>query len=532
LGLFVNDDIRVNDKLSLTLGLRADRFEFLDNAPVDKFWADTAEAIIKGAGYDLRGAKSGQLSKPRVMVSPRFGFRYNIDDENFVFRGGIGMFTGRTPLVWPGGIYQNTGVTIGAIDPSAAERTAANLRFRRDVNNQYTALDITGSNALPQGDLNLIADDYKLPKVVRTSLAADKKFGNGWTFTVEGILTKNINETDWANVGLLKTNARSAGPGGRDIILGTPNIQLRNSGNLRPYTNIILIQNTTEKKGYAWSASAIVDKAFSNNWAFNLSYTYGNSAVNNEGTSSINTSNWQNMEKVSTRNNIVRTTSDFDIGHRIQSFASRKFSYAKGFLATTVSFVYTGQSGSPISYVQTSNAVNDGVFNNDLIYVPASRTELDQMVFLTNTFNGVAFSAAQQRDLFWNFIQSNKYLRKRVGQFAERNGDRLPFTHNVDLKLQQDVSVKLNNRRYSFQVTFDLFNLGNFINSEWGRQYFANFDAIQVLQFAGYTATPVANTPQYRFSPITNNKPWIVSDGVSPFNSSRWTGQLGLRFNF
>jgi hypothetical protein len=293
-----------------------------------------------------------------------------------------------------------------------------------------------------------------------------------------------------------------------------------------------LIQNTKDKKGYAWSTTAIIDKSFSKNWAFNLSYTYGNSAINNEGTSSVNTSNWQNMEKVGNRNNIVRTTSDFDIGHRIQSYASKKFTYAKGYLSTTLSVVYTGQSGSPISYTQSGSAVGDGVFNNDLIYIPASRAELDQMVFLTNTFNGVAFSAVQQRDMFWSFIQSNKYLRKRVGKFAERNGDRLPFTHNVDFKLQQDVSVKVGSRRIGFQVTFDVFNVGNLINSEWGRQYFANFDAIQVLQFAGYTAAPAANTPQYRFSPITNNRPWIVSDGVTPFNSSRWTGQLGLRFNF
>lgn len=532
LGLFVNDDIRVSDKLTLTLGLRADRFEFLDNAPVDKFWTDTAEAKIIGAGYDLRGAKSGQLSKPRIMIAPRFGFRYNIDDENFVFRGGVGMFTGRTPLVWPGGVYQNTGITIGAIDPTVAQLNAANVRFRADVNNQYTALDITGSNALPQGDLNLIAEDYKLPKVLRTSLAADKKLGNGWTFTIEGIFTKNINETDWANVSIVKPNAVSAGPGARDIIVGTPRIPLRTSGNTLPYTNIILIQNTTEKKGYSWSTTAIVDKAFSQNWSFNMSYTYGNSAVNNEGTSSVNTSNWSFIEKVSSRNNIVRSASDFDIGHRIQAYTSKKFSYAKGLLSTTVSLVYTGQSGSPISYVQSGAAVNDGVVGNDLVYIPASRAELENMVFLSNTFNGVTFSAAQQRDMYWSFIQSNKYLSKRVGKFAERNGDHLPFTHNIDLKLQQDVSVKVNSRRIGFQVTFDLFNLGNLLNSEWGRQYFAGNDQITIVQFAGYTATPVANTPQYRFSPITNNKPYNVSDGITPFNSSRWSGQLGLRFNF
>jgi len=532
LGIFINDDIRVNDRLNLTLGLRADRFEFLDNAPVDKFFEDTAAAKVVAAGYDLRGARSGQLSKPRVMLSPRFGFRYNIDEENFVFRGGIGMFTGRTPLVWPGGVYQNTGVTIGAIDPTVAQLNAANVRFRRDVNNQYSAVDIFGSNALPQGDLNLIASDYKLPKVLRTSLAIDKKIGNGWTFSMEGIFTKNINETDWANLSIVAPNAKSAGPGARDIIVGTPRFTLRPTGNTTPYTNIILIQNTKENKGYSYSLTALADKAFSNNWALNLSYTYGSSTANNEGTSSVNTSNWQFIEKVSTRNSLVRSISDFDIGHRLQAYGSKKFTYAKGYLSTTISLVYTGQSGSPISYVQSGAAVNDGVTGNDLVYVPSSRAELDQMVFLSNTFNGVTFNAAQQRDMFWAYIQSNKYLRKRAGQFAERNGDRLPFTHNLDLKLQQDVNLKINTRKVGFQVTFDVFNVANLLNSEWGRQYFAGNDQVTILQFAGYTATPVANTPQYRFSPIINNKAYSVSDGITPFNSSRWSGQLGLRFNF
>ncbi len=533
-GVFVNDDIKVNDNFTLTLGVRADRFKFLDNAAVDTFWRDKAQQQVVAQGYDLRGAVSGALPKPRVMLSPRLGFKYSIPEEGFTFRGGIGMFTGRTPLVWPGGTYQNTGVTIGGYDPTVAQITAANLKFRSDVNNQWTNDEIFGAGSLPlpSGDLNLVAEDYKLPKVFRSSLAVDKKLGNGWTFNIEGIFTKNINETDWANVSIIKPNAVSAGPGARDIIVGTPRFTLRPSGNQRPYTNIILLQNTKEKKGYSWSFTSVLDKAFANNWAFNLAYTYGNSVVNNEGTSSVNTSNWQNMEKVSTRNGLVRSVSDFDIGHRIQTYVSKKFNYSKGLFGTTLSLVYTGQSGSAVSYTQSGAAVNDGVFNNDLIYVPRSRAELDQIVFLNNTANGVIYSPAQQRDLFWNFIESNKYLRGRKGQFTERNGGRLPFTHIVDAKIQQDVTIKAGARKYSFQITFDVFNLTNLVNNEWGRQYFANFDAVQVLQFVGYTATPAANTPQYRFTPIPANKPWIVSDGVTPFNSSRWSGQLGLRFNF
>jgi hypothetical protein len=84
-------------------------------------------------------------------------------------------------------------------------------------------------------------------------------------------------------------------------------------------------------------------------------------------------------------------------------------------------------------------------------------------------------------------------------------------------------------KTYTFQITYDVFNFTNMLNKDWGRQYFASFDQVSVLQFAGFAAG--TRTPQYRFTPQLGT-PYTVSDGINPFNSSRWTSQLGLRFNF
>jgi hypothetical protein len=533
IGLFVNDDIKVNNNLTISLGLRADQLSFLDEAPVDGFWRDTAEAIIKTAGYDLEGAKAGKMPKARFMFSPRFGFKYNTDEGGVTFRGGTGLFTGRTPQVWPGGVYQNTGITIGAVDiNNQAQLRGLGVKFNPNVNAQPTNSSLFGGNPLPSGDLNLIASNYKVPMNWRTTLAADKKIGRGWVFSVEGTFTKNIFETDWQNLALNKALiTTTTGVGPREVIIGTPNIQLRNSGNLRPYTGIYLIRNTPSATGFAWNFSSQLDKAFSNNWSINLQYSYGYSAVNNEGTSSVNASNWINMEKITNRNAVARSQSDFSLGHRIQSYTSKKFNYAKGKLATTVSLVYTGQSGSPISYTISGNGfVNDGATNNDLLYVPRDRTELAAMIFSSNTVNGVIYNQAQQQEMFWQFIEANKYLKSRKGLFTERNGSRLPFTHQIDLKLAQDFNFKVKGRNRSFQLALDMFNFTNFLNPEWGRQYFANFDQIAVLAPNGLAA---GNVPQYRFSPLTRpERPWNFSDGVTPFNNSRWVGQLTARLNF
>jgi hypothetical protein len=77
------------------------------------------------------------------------------------------------------------------------------------------------------------------------------------------------------------------------------------------------------------------------------------------------------------------------------------------------------------------------------------------------------------------------------------------------------------------QVIYDVFNLGNLLNKNWGKQYFANFDQVQILQFAGFKSG--TTTPQYRFTPIPSGRPYSVSDGISTFNSSRWSSQLTFR---
>ncbi|MBO9658990.1 MAG: TonB-dependent receptor, partial [Chitinophagaceae bacterium] len=106
LAIFAMDEFKVNDDLTLTFGIRADHFRFLTTPRTDPFFNDTALAKITQY-YDLDGARSGQIAKPQTAISPRFGFIYKLRDEGITIRGGGGWFTGRNPLVWPGGVYNN-----------------------------------------------------------------------------------------------------------------------------------------------------------------------------------------------------------------------------------------------------------------------------------------------------------------------------------------------------------------------------------------------------------------------------------------
>lgn len=546
LGFFLNDDIKITDKFTLTLGIRGDKTTFTSDVPEDKFFNDTARPVIANV-YDLKGAYSGQKFSPKWQFSPRLGFKLNLDEEGVTIRGGIGVFGGRTPLVWPGGVYQNNGVTIGALDTSrttgqlTAPGTQYGLQiggqpvvFRPDVNNQYTQSEFGLSPLLisPQGDMNIIAKNFHLPAVLRGSLGADKKLGNGWTVNVDLQYTKNLFEVDWKNVNFALPTVKTSGPDSR-LVYSTSGNPVRlvyrpwgaTNAIKNPYSNVILVSNTARPKGFSYNFNLGIEKQTKYGLTFVANYTYGNSQVHNEATSSINTSNWQNMEAVNSRNNLPLTTSDFDLGHRIFALVSKKFTYLKGRMATTITFAYNGQSGSPFSYT-TSGAgiIGDGVTNNDLMYIPASRAEMDLMSFVANG----AITPTQQKDQFEEFIQSDKYLRTHRGMFAERNGARSPFTNIVDANIQQDFSVKTGATRHTLSVRFDIFNLTNLIDKNAGRQYFFNFDQAQVLNIASFTGT----TPNYRFNKPNNNKVGTISDSFTAFNSSRWTGQLTVRYSF
>lgn len=521
LGFFIGDEIKFSSAFSLTLGLRADNTKFLTTPKTDNFFNDSALSKLSSY-YDLKGARSGQISDPKWSINPRIGFIYKIADEGVTFRGGIGMFTGRIPLVWPGGVYNNNGISIAGIRSN-------DVTFKENPFSQYTASDFGISVPVPSGQVDIIAKDFKMNKVWRTSMGIDKLLGNRWKLTLEGFFTKNINEINYDRVDILPPSLKTVGPDVRNIYALSGNnpqaIPLRSNGT-SPYTGIYLLSNYEGKKGYSYNFTATIDRAWNNNWAFNANYSYGNSVVINEGTSSQNNSQWRFMETVNGRNFIQRSTSDFDLSHRINAYIAKKFSYANGFMATTVSLVYTGQSGSPFSYVLNRGLIRDYDNNetNDLLYVPTT-ADLSNMVFVDNG----AVTAASQKAAFDDYIQNDKYLKNRRGSYAERNGARLPFTNILDLKLQQDFNIKMGAKSYQVQVSYDVFNFTNMLNRDWGKQYFMSNDQFSILDFTGY-ASATDLTPQYKFTTPTNGKPYVISDGV--FNSSRWSSQLGVRLSF
>ena len=187
---------------------------------------------------------------------------------------------------------------------------------------------------------------------------------------------------------------------------------------------------------------------------------------------------------------------------------------------------YNGQSGSPFSYTY-----NDGRFTGEdsrqraLIYVPASQSE-------------IVFADAATADAQWaalnNYIENDDYLSERRGQYAEKNMARLPFSSILDFRLLQDFYIEMaSGKRNTIQLSFDIFNVGNLINGEWGKRYFTpdgDGTSVQLLDFEGFqTGT---NIPTYSFNTSNTEKKDLLGKDDSGLISSRWQMQFGVRYIF
>lgn len=535
-GIFLGDQWQVSDKLELNYGVRIDNFEFITTPNEDKYFNETALPIISSV-WDMKGARSGQRPQPQLSWSPRLGFTYEAMSD-LKIKGGLGLFTGRVPLVWPGGVYNNTGINIGGI-----LQNNPNITFRPDPLNQYSPSDFGTTVSTPSGQIDLIAKDFKLPKVLKASIGFEKDLGNGWKLNSDFLYQKNINEIVYYNV-MGSPGAKNALGQTTYIIPGQTSSYNRfdfnpaQAGIQNPYSEgIFIIANGEKDKGFSYNFTTSIDKRFAKGWMINLSYGYGDSYTLFDGTSSQNNSQWRYVEAKNGRNNIALSRSDFAQLHRINSFVSKRFSYADKKLATTISMFYNGQSGTPYSYVYSRsmiydrNGVNDE--STDLIYVPKDLADFSR--FATDyTSNGVLVKVAQQWDALDKFISNDKHLNSRRGQFADRNGAILPWSHILDLKVQQDVIFGKGKYAHKVSFIFDVFNFTNMLNREWGRiNITPGVDAFSLLTMDGYSNVNGVLTPTITYRNLSNRPAYDILDQRSgSFNTTRWRGQFTVKYTF
>ena len=517
-GAYIQNDMRVNDNLKVSYGVRVDVPVWEDGLVNNDFNTRTL-GLLTAAGKDLQGARVGEAIRTQAHIAPRVGFNYDLNGKKTTqFRGGAGVFTSRLPLVWPGGTYNNNGLSQGAIQiTSAADMPVFNPN--PSVASQLAPLPNTNlyprpGSGLTGGNIDLFAKDFKLPQVFKASFAVDQKLPYGFVLSSEIIYNDNISAVLYEDLNIRAASSNLTGPDTRPRFNGNSRVDQR-------YLGIYLGSNTSEGKSH--NLSFTLTKNFRSDFIdANVSgtYSYGKSTVLMDATSSQNSSQWRNNENVNGANNLVLSRSDFDPGRRVIANGNATFKWNE-FTKTTIGLFYEGAQGTPFSYVYNDGGrISQDTFSNSaLIYVPATKADITFV-----TANGL--TPDQQWDAFNSFVEGNDYLRSRRGQYAERNGDRLKTSHIIDFKFAQDFTIKVGKKKHTLSFTADIFNFTNMLNKDWGKRYFVSNDQVPLITQVGF----VGSRPTFSYNPVTARNINQVDD--VGLNSSRWQVQTGLRYTF
>jgi hypothetical protein len=412
-GFFVQDDWRVNDRLTLNFGLRYEletpltevndgsvsNFDYTYTQPIEPTvqarYAALNDPALKALVPQLN-VKGGLLfvgkdtdvtyKTPKNTFLPRFGFVYRLDQKTLL-RGGGGLFAGflgqRRGDVIQSGYSQTTtfGTTFnanGAPIPYTWDVSLLSSPILEPVGNSLGKETFLG-----QG-LTFFNPNPAVSKQARWQLGAQRELPAGWTGEVTYVgnygydieITRNINALP--NIYLNTDNSRTAEMVANNAFLsasvtnpfagllpgsGNNNATIARRQLLRPYPQFGDI-NTTNNDGKSWyhSVQASLQKRFNKGYTLGFSYTY---------------SHWmQATEYLNAGDaNPTKMISDLDVPHRlsISSIYELPFGNGKRFATDAtgvlqgivggwqIQGVYTFQSGFPVRFG------TDGFYNGDEI---------------------------------------------------------------------------------------------------------------------------------------------------------------------
>jgi hypothetical protein len=513
-GFYAQDEFDAGKGLRVTAGLRIDIPVFIDKPNPNPLLATEY-------GLDTQDVPSGQ-----VLWSPRVGFNYDINElGKHQLRGGVGIFTGRIPFVWVANQYTNSGATLATLDIRANRGGVMPLYPDGDRILEYYWADQLNVDVddpavkarieqelknIPTSEVNLMSPDFRLPQMLRANVAYDFKLPYGVTGTVEGIFTKTLHEINYENINLTYPSEKVTGDGRPRHTAALANSK---------FQNVLLINNTS--KGYQYSLTGSLQKAWEKGLFASLAYNYGQSRDVNSGTNTTALSGWEFNPTPGYSNDQHLSYSVWDLRHRVVGNISYRKEWL-GFMATTLSVFYNGQSGEPFSYMINGDLNGDGAFGNDLAYIPKQKNE----ILL------VPASATDTRtpDEIWNqlnsFIMRDDYLNSHRGQYAKRNAARTPWESRFDIRLMHEFFKTVGNRKHTIQLTVDIENFSNLLNQDWGREYFVTNNAFNLLRLEGFEGANNTGRPVYSFD-NSKTEAWQVGNFTSI-----WRMQFGVRYIF
>lgn len=488
ISLYVQDRWSPTRTLTLTLGLRLD-VPFLPD-PVG------SNDLLKTAlGIDI-----GRLPSGNLLWSPRLGFNYDLRGEGRTFlRGGIGLFSGPPPYSWFASAYRDEGThelflscqrgNVPQFDPATQPITCAN-----------------GAGPTPR--FTFFDPGAPFPQTLKVALGADHQLPGGILGTVHLLYNYAVHQLYLSDANLLSPVGVARGEGNR-LLYGTIN-SLGVATPTRRSTAFEQVTRVSSRDGdRALTLSAQLRKRFESGAELDLLYGHTRARDRMSLVNFPGAANLAHTPLEGTLEDRRLGMSYFDIPHRVQLNAVIPLPYRMRFWLR-----YAGASGTPYTYVVQGDANADGIptamLNNDPVYVPRD----SQDIALVSPADWARLDA---------FIRSDPCLREQRGRILARNSCRQPWFGTVNARLTKAFSTAAGQ---SLELTADLYNVLNLINSEWGQLRLTSGGGPPVrpmLALSGYDAA--VGRGLYRLQALVDR--FQLQD-----LSSRWQVELSARYVF
>ncbi|MFD2870873.1 carboxypeptidase regulatory-like domain-containing protein [Mucilaginibacter ximonensis] len=520
LSVYGQDDIQLSDNFKLTAGIRLDYAGLPNKQPLSTKTRNAPVDPSYGTTYTYTKPKDiTNKYLNNIEVNPRVSFNWDVNgDQSVILRGGTGTFTGRIPFAWLGYAFYNNGVTYGAYDNKTPPAGVTVVQAPSNGGAAYVAargVNINDATGATQADL--VANNFKMPQVWRSSLAVDRTTDDQWKFTLEGIYTKTIYDLKFQQVNTA------------DIVTYYPydtqhQQPIFNNTKINSlYTNAYELSNTS--LGYRYSITGQIAKVFPFGLTANVAYTYGHSKDVTNGIRNSMESNWQ-LNQALNPNNPGLANSNFDIRHRIVSNINYRHNWDKdGNAVGNFTLFFSAASGNPYTYGFYPNAIDGTGQQVSLAYIPKKGETVN---FFSDIAGGA--TAVQQAAAFDAFIDKSKYLSSRRGNFTQRNAAFTPWNNDLDFRYTQDFKFG-GKHKQMITLTYDIVNLTNLLNKKWGQYYFSpnTYNSTSSIGLAPKTTPTFANAattfPKYTFQ--DPGVPYSVD-----LMNSRWQMQFGVRYTF
>ncbi len=350
LGLFLQDEWRVMQSLTLNLGLRYDRQGIAQPTVLNP------DAQLQAAGYTTNKIPIDNN------IGPRLGFAWTPGASNrTVVRGGYGIFYGRTPSIMIGTAMSNNGINVQTITFTG--------NLIPTYPNIYSGLP--SGVTLPKPTIFVFDQHFQNPKVQQANLGVEQQLASDFSvgLTYQYVKGDDLPRSRDVNVsGPTTITANIAGD-------GTTTFTRYTTKPLANFTRVIAFESSARSKYNGVTVD--LQKRYSNNWQTRISWTHGMVKDNKPDATAV-VPGTDDAKYVSDPLNIDKdyTYGDTDVRDRVVlSGVWSLDSYAQGMknnilhaLASgwTFSGIVSYQTGQPFTPNVNSDLNNDGNATNDI----------------------------------------------------------------------------------------------------------------------------------------------------------------------